>query len=260
MSKDYLSSAAADTSKERRFSFLGLDFHSLTRRSAIQRLEDFIAAGNPRMVATITAELAVRAGQDPRLKDIYNQADLLTIDSFVIYYAARLMRKPVLEPVNAARLMLDFLPIAQAKGYRIYLLGAVENVVKKTAQVIENRYPGIKIVGFHNGYFDFDNDRDIVYDIKSKNPDILFVAMTSPLKENFISKNLKSMGVPVSIGVGGCFDTIAGKSRLAPLWVSRAGLEWFYRFLQEPRRMWKRYTITNIKFLFLLLKEVVRKI
>ena len=245
--------------EEKRLSFLGLDFHNPTTARAVQRLEEFIANRRPAMAATITAELAVQASRDSGLKDTYNRADLLTIDSFVVYYAARLMGKPFLEPVNAARLMLGFLPIARNKGYRVYLLGASEDVVVKTAQIIENRYPGINIVGFHNGYFDFDNDRDIVYDIKSKNPDILFVGMTSPLKENFASKNLDNLGVPVSIGVGGCFDTIAGKSHLAPLWVSRAGLEWFYRLIQEPGRMWRRYTITNIKFLFLLLKELIKK-
>ena len=249
----------ADNSKGGRFTFLGLKFNNYTRNEAVEKLEHFIQTGRSHMASTITAELVVRANEDESLRKIYNKADLLTIDSFVVYYAARLLGKPFPEPVNAARLMLDFLPIARNKGYRVYLLGASEDVVVKTAQIIENRYPGINIVGFHNGYFDFDNDRDIVYDIKSKNPDILFVGMTSPLKENFASKNLDNLGVPVSIGVGGCFDTIAGKSHLAPLWVSRAGLEWFYRLIQEPGRMWRRYTITNIKFLFLLLKELIKK-
>ena len=241
------------------FIMFGLKFHSFNQREVLSKIEDYIKnTKKPRVIFTPTAELIVHASKDKRLKEIYNSSDVLTIDSFVVYYFAKLLKKSVPEPVNAARLMLNFLPIANRKGYKIYLLGAKEEVLRKVIENLKKQYPGINIVGWHNGYFDFDNDYEVVNDIIEKKPDILFVAMSSPLKEKFISKNLNKMNVPVSIGVGGTFDIIAGKCKLAPIWVSRMGLEWFYRFIQEPRRLWKRYLITNIEFLLLFLKEFTK--
>lgn len=241
---------------EDRFSFLGLNFHNYSLNEATRKLETFIESRQPHMIFTPTAELIVRANEDDWLKNVYNRAHLLTLDSFVVYYSAKLCGKSVKEPVSAVRLMLNFLKIAQQKKYKLFLLGAKEDVVNKAVAILNEQYPGINIVGWHNGYFDFENDDDIINNIKEKKPDVLFVAMSSPLKENFIGKNLEALNVPVCIGVGGTFDIIVGKCRLAPAWISRIGMEWFYRFIQEPKRLWKRYLITNTKFIRLLLKSM----
>jgi len=242
-----------------RFNFLGLNFHIVTFDQTIEQMEYFIQTKKPHMIFAPTVELAVRSKEDYYLKCIYNRSDLLMLDSYVIYYGAKLFRKPAIEPVNAARLMLAFLEVAYKKDYRLYLLGAKNDIVNKAVENIRLKYPGINIVGWHHGYFDFENYTEVTQDIKDKNPDVLFVAMSSPLKENFISINLEKMKVPVCLGVGGTFDIIAGKCRMAPTWVSRAGLEWFYRLIQEPKRLWKRYTITNAKFLWHLFKECFNK-
>ncbi len=241
------------------FNFLGLNFHNFTLDEAIEQLEYFIQTKKPHMVFTPTAELIVRANENQNLKEIYNCTDLLTIDSFVVYYVTKLFGKPVVEPVSAARLMFNFLNIAYKKEYRLYLLGATQEVVTTTVENLKRKYNGINIVGWHNGYFDFSNDSNVVQDIVEKKPDVLFVAMSSPIKENFINKNLKKINVPVCIGVGGSLDIIAGKRKLAPAWISKIGLEWFYRLIQEPKRLWKRYLITNTKFLWLLLRECFTK-
>lgn len=245
--------------KQEKFDFLGLKFHGLSMDDSMERLEHFIQTKTPRMVFTPTAELIVRANEDHDLMEIYNRTDLLTLDSFVVFYAARLFRKPVSDPVSAARLMFNFLEVIYQKRYKMYLLGAREEVIKKTVENLKTQYPGINIVGWRNGYFDFENDEEVIEDIKTAGPDVLFVAMSSPLKEKFINKNLEKMRVPVAMGVGGSFDIIAGKCRLAPQWVSRMGIEWFYRFLQEPRRLWKRYLVTNTKFIMLVIKEIFKK-
>ena len=242
------------------FSMFGLRFHPFNMQEALEQVEKFIKERTkPNMIFTPTAELIVRANSDVWLKNIYNSADLLTVDSYVVYYAARLLGHRISEPVSAARLMLNLLPVIHKRGYSIYLLGAREEVVSKVVENLRIQYPGINIVGWHNGYFDFENDDEIVNDIKDKKPDILFVAMSSPLKEKFISKNLNKMNVPVSIGVGGTFDIIAGKCDLAPEWISKIGLEWFYRLSQEPRRLFKRYLVTNTKFLYMFVKEFFRE-
>jgi len=240
------------------FDFLGLKFHNFTLNEAISRIECFIASRRPAMCFAPTAQLVVMADEDRRIKEIYNKSDLLIVDSFVVYYAARLFGKPVREPVSFARLMFRFLEVAQAKGYRLYLLGATEEVVSLAVDNLRSKYPGINIVGWHNGYFDFNNDASLVRDIKEKSPEVIFVAMSSPLKELFVYKNLKIMGPTICLGVGGSFDIIAGKCNLAPMWISKMGLEWFYRFIQEPGRLWKRYTVSNLKFMRLLLKEMFK--
>lgn len=240
---------------ENRFLFLGLHFHNFSLLEAIQQIEQFIQSGRAHMVFTPTAELIVKAKENQQLKDIYNQAHLLMVDSFVVYYMAKLCGKPVREPVSAVRLMLGLLEVAQQKKYRLYMLGAKEEVLKSAVEVLNKKYPGINIVGWRNGYFDLERDDEVIRNIKEKNPDVLFVAMSSPLKENFINKNLQKLNVPVCMGVGGSFDIIAGKCRLAPQWVSKIGMEWFYRLIQEPGRLWKRYLITNTKFLWLWARE-----
>jgi len=242
---------------EQRFEFLGLYFHNFIMEEALRCLEEFITRKEPRMVFTPTAELIVQARKNAWLQRIYNSSDLLLIDSFVVYYFARISGKPVRAPVSAARLMLNFLPLANQKGYHIYLLGATEEVVTKTVEVIKNKFPRIHIAGWHNGYFDIDRCPEVINDIKRKRVDVLFVGMSSPFKERFISQYYKKIGVPVSIGVGGTFDIIAGKCKLAPSWVSRLGIEWLYRLLQEPRRLYKRYLFTNTWFVILWLKNLL---
>ena len=240
-------------------SIFGLNYCDLSMDDVLGEIEKAIfLKDRPIKHFTLSAELIVMANEDPALKEIYNAADLLTIDSYVVYYASRLLGKEIPEPVSGSRVMLQFLPIAQKKGYRLYLLGAAKEVVAKVVENIKNDYPGINIVGWHDGYFGKAGEAGeavVVADIKRCKPDVLFVAMSSPLKEKFIHNNTAAMNVPVSIGVGGIFDIIAGKCQLAPEWVSKIGLEWLYRFIQEPRRMWRRYLITNFKFMGLVIKE-----
>ncbi|MCX5778194.1 MAG: WecB/TagA/CpsF family glycosyltransferase [Elusimicrobia bacterium] len=241
------------------FKFMNILFHALSMSETLDRIDALVRERTPRMFFSLSAELISRAQDDSAIRDIYGSADIVTADSFVVYYSARLCGIPLPEPVSASRVMCELLPNAVAKKYRLYLLGASEEVVARVVSVLRGQYPGITIVGWRNGYFTPPDEAQIVADIRQTAPDILFVAMSSPLKEQFISKHLHEMGVPVSMGVGGIFDIIAGKCRLAPPLVSRCGLEWLYRFLQEPRRMWKRYLITNAKYLLLLGRELLKR-
>ena len=241
------------------FKFLNINFNALTISDTILTIEKLIASKTPSMYFSLSAELIVMANKDEKLRNIYNQSKILTIDSYVVYYLSKLFGKNVSEPVSASRVMLNILPVAESKNYRIFLLGASEEVIVKVVENLKNTFKNINIVGYSNGYFDKNNAAAIVNKITQSKPDILFVAMSSPIKENFIYSNLSAMNVPVSIGVGGIFDIISGKCKLAPRWISKIGFEWFYRFLQEPKRMWKRYLVTNLIFLWLVLKNILRK-
>ena len=123
---------------------------------------------------------------------------------------------------------------------------------------LQSLYPQINIAGYHHGYF-WENEEEIVKKIKASGAKLLFVAITSPQQENFINRWKEKLGVTFVMGVGGTFDVISGKVKRAPLWMQKYGLEWFFRIIQEPRRMWKRYLITNTKFVGLILKYKFKK-
>jgi N-acetylglucosaminyldiphosphoundecaprenol N-acetyl-beta-D-mannosaminyltransferase len=242
-----------------RFEFLGLHFENLSLAQSVERVVEFVASGVPHMIFTLNAELIVRAQSDTWLRSVYDAADLVTVDSYVVGYGARLCRRPVREPVSAARLMFELLPVANERGYRIFLLGATRGVVDAVSAHVATTYPGVVLSGARDGYFGPGDEAGIVESIRASGADLLFVGMSTPLKEAFIGKNLAALGVPVCIGVGGAFDILAGKTRHAPRWMSRLCLEWFYRFMQEPRRLWKRYLTTNSMFLRLLVGELLRQ-
>jgi N-acetylglucosaminyldiphosphoundecaprenol N-acetyl-beta-D-mannosaminyltransferase len=238
-----------------KFSFLNLEFCNYTLKEVLEEFQNIIDKNKkPHMVFTPNAELIVRANKDEFLRNVYLKTDIVTLDSWVVYYFAKLLRKPMIEPVSAANMMFKFLPIIAERGYTVYLLGASEEV----ACIVKSKLESMKInvVGFSNGYFDKNNPEPVILDIIKTKPQILFVAMSTPYKENFVAKNLERLNVPLSVGVGGSFDIIAGKTKHAPVWISKMGMEWFYRFIQEPRRMWKRYLITNSMFLWLVAKEI----
>jgi N-acetylglucosaminyldiphosphoundecaprenol N-acetyl-beta-D-mannosaminyltransferase len=240
-----------------KFNFLGLSFNSYSIRESISKIEENIVNKKPTIVFTPNAELLVRANSDDFLREVYNNSDILTIDSWVVYYFAKLLGNKLSEPASAANIMFKMLPIIAEKKYKVYLLGATEEIVLIVKERLEDL--GIIVGGYQNGYFDKNNPVEVVNSIKNCKPDILFVAMSTPFKEKFIYENLQEMNVPVSIGVGGSFDIIAGKCKHAPVWISKLGLEWFYRFIQEPARLWRRYLITNTKFLILYFKFCIKK-
>ena len=129
-----------------------------------------------------------------------------------------------------------------------------DEVVKKTVEKFQHQYPRLSIAGFRNGYFSENDEPEIATVIRGSKADMLFVAISSPKKEFFLERNLAAMNVPFVMGVGGSFDIIAGKTRRAPAWMQRIGLEWFYRLINEPSRMWKRYLVSNFVFLRMLTK------
>ena len=146
--------------------------------------------------------------------------------------------------------------MAHREKYKIFFFGSEEGVVKKVVDSYTDKYSSGIIAGYRNGYFKKEEEQSIAQEISESGANILFVAISSPIKENFLYENKAILkGVNFVMGVGGSFDVVAGKVKRAPIWMQKTGLEWFYRFIQEPNRMWKRYLIGNSKFLFLVLKE-----
>jgi len=161
--------------------------------------------------------------------------------------------------VTGIDLMLGMLERGNAHGYRVYCLGATAEVLARATAQIAALYPNVRLVGQHHGYFRADEAATIAGEIAAAQPDILFVAMTSPKKEQFLARWSDRLGVPVCHGVGGSFDVLAQAVRRAPPTWQRLGLEWLYRVIQEPRRLWKRYLVTNTLFCCLVLSELLRQ-
>jgi N-acetylglucosaminyldiphosphoundecaprenol N-acetyl-beta-D-mannosaminyltransferase len=141
----------------------------------------------------------------------------------------------------------------------VFLLGAEEPVVKATTEVLQRKHPSLQIAGYHHGFF-WNDEASVVSAIKASGAKLLFVAITSPRKENFIHQWREELGVDFVMGVGGTFDIVAGKVMRAPVWMQRVGLEWFFRALQEPERLWKRYLTTNSQFVALLVMAKIRQL
>lgn len=241
-------------------SFSDLKFHQLTLEEAVHWIEHCIQKDRlPRFLCTLNATLIVWAQKDPFLKETYLNADLATVDSNVVRYALKLLGFPVPEAVEACQIMFEFIKRNYHKGYRFYFLGSKPEIVKKATERLQKTYPGIQIVGYHDGYFSAEEAPQIAKAIQATKPDCLFVGMSSPLKERFLREYIPMMDVPISLGVGGGIDILAGEYRWAPAWVRNIGFAWFYRFLCEPRRMWKRYLTTNTIFLWLFFKTLIRK-
>ena len=139
--------------------------------------------------------------------------------------------------------------MAAEKGWRPYYLGATAEVVEAVVKHDQQLYPDLNVAGFHHGYFSEDESLDVAKEIARTQPDLLFVAFSSPQKEIWLDTFSEVLQVPFAMGVGGSFDIVAGKTKRAPLWMQRSGLEWFYRFAQEPVRMFDRYIIGNLRFL-----------
>lgn len=216
---------------------LGIRTDKVTLFQAIQIIKNFIQEKKSHRVVTLNSLMLNQASRDQELLGIFQQANLIISDSIGIYWAAKFLGEPLPEIITGIDLLLKLCELAEQKGYRIYLFGAKEKVIKQTVENLRKDFPDIKIVGYHSGYFLSEAENDIVEEISNLHPDILFVGLGSPKQEKWIGQNLERLGTPVAIGVGGSFDIISGKLKRAPRWMRVLGLEWFYRVLQEPWRI-----------------------
>jgi N-acetylglucosaminyldiphosphoundecaprenol N-acetyl-beta-D-mannosaminyltransferase len=185
------------------------------------------------------------------------ECDLLLADGQSIVWASKLLRRPLPERVAGIDLFQRLLALADSEGRSIALLGAQPAVLKALEDVIGKRFPNLRIACSHHGYFEDDEAGRIAAEIRESGADMLFIGMTSPKKEIFLANYGPSLEVPVLHGVGGSFDVMAGLTRRAPTYWQRAGMEWAYRVLQEPRRLWWRYLSTNTSFIQLMAREMV---
>lgn len=207
--------------------------------------------------AVVNAGKIVSMQHDKQLFKSVVNADIINADGQAVVWAAKILGKPLPERVTGIDLMENLVQLAYNNGYKIFFFGAKEEIVKKVVDVYSKRFSPRIIAGYRNGYYKPDEEGRIAAKIAESGANILFVAISFPEKENFLYKNKEILkNVNFIMGVGGSFDIVAGKIKRAPVWVRKLGLEWVYRLVQEPKRMWKRYIIGNIKFIILVIKEL----
>ncbi len=231
-----------------RYPILNTYVNAVSMEETIAEVEKIIKSGVPTQHVVINALKINLMNEDPELRTIVNSCPLINADGASILWAAKKLGVPLKERVAGIDLFLKLVKVAADKGYKIYLFGAKEEVVQKVKNIFLEQYPSLKIVGVRNGYFKEEDESEIVSDMVASGADMMFVAFSSPKKEYWINKYLNEVHIPFVMGVGGSFDVVAGVTDRAPKWMQNHGLEWFYRFIQEPRRLWNRYIIGNWKF------------
>ena len=209
-------------------------------------------------VITPNVDQIVRIERDPYFKKICDNAELLLVDGHPLMWISRWYKTPFKEKICGSDLVPHLCELASKRGYKIFLLGAADGIARKAAKNLEKLYSGINIVGYYSPAFGFENNQAEIEKINSillkSEADLLFVGMGVPKQDIFIYENMHKYKIPMSFSIGATIDFLAGNKKRAPRWMSSHGLEWFYRFLCEPCRLFKRYFFDDLLIFFLLFK------
>jgi N-acetylglucosaminyldiphosphoundecaprenol N-acetyl-beta-D-mannosaminyltransferase len=234
----------------------GIKVHALTALQALDNIDSAIKNRRSLHIGMLNAAKIVNMKRNPALGEDVRSSNMILADGSSVVMASRILRKALPERVAGIDLMHGILARGNKEGYRVFCLGATSEILAKTEAVIALQYPGVVIAGTQHGYFGDSDEEAIAQKIADSNADVIFVAITSPKKEQFMARWNKVMRIPVVHGVGGSFDVLAGKVQRAPLIWQKSGMEWLYRVKQEPKRLWKRYLVTNTLFFAMLAKEI----
>lgn len=240
---------------DKRVKFLNTYVDALTMEETLEKIQTYIDNKECVQHVVINAGKINLMQENEELVKIINECPIINADGQSIVWGSKLLGNTLPERVAGIDIFTELVRISSEKGYKPYFFGAKEEVVTEVVRKFKDMYPNLQVAGYRNGYFKEEESESIAEDINKSGADILFVAFSSPMKEFWIRKNMDIMKVPFAMGVGGSFDVIAGKTTRAPKWMQKCGLEWFHRFIQEPRRMFKRYIIGNLKFVKLVLNN-----
>jgi len=240
-------------------SFLGIPVDAITMQETLNIIDKALICKIQLHHTVINAGKVVSMQDDTGLMKSVIEADLINADGQSIVWAAKLLGVMIPERVAGIDLMEQLIEKSYKENYKCFFFGAEDKVVKEVVRKYSLKYSKNIIAGFRNGFYEKNDEKNIVNQIVKSKANILFVAITSPKKEIFLNKYKDELkNISFIMGVGGSFDVISGKTKRAPIFMQKIGLEWFYRFLQEPQRMWKRYLFGNIKFMFLVVRNIVK--
>ena len=234
----------------------GCRIDRLDMAGTVARCEELIATPGVAQHVAINAAKLVAMQEDPELREIIEECEVVSADGQSIVWASRILGDPLPTRVAGIDLMQELLAVGERRGYAVYLLGARQEVLEQALERIHAHHPDLRVAGSRNGYFSDDEAAVVAEQIRAARPDILFVAISSPKKEYWLSRYGRQLEVPFVMGVGGSVDVLAGRTQRAPRLLQRVGLEWAYRLAQEPRRLFRRYLVTNARFVLLVAAEL----
>lgn len=228
--------------------------------SALDRVRDFLRSGKTNQIVTVNLDFVAIARRDPDFRETLNRADLAVADGMPLVWVSRMGDDPLPQRLTGVELVDECCELAVETDTSIFLLGAAPGVADLAAERLRERFPGLRIVGVYAPPFgrlsDEENER-ILQTINAARPDFLFVALGAPQQDMWIRANRDRLDVPVCMGVGCVLDLLAGVVSRAPAWMQHAGLEWLYRLLQEPSRLWRRYIVDDMPVLAWLVRQAL---
>ena len=241
-----------------RIKFMNTEIDNLTMKETLDEIDKLILKNDKSYVVTPNVDHIVMLETDVELKNIYRDASLILADGKPLLWISKWYKTPIKEKISGSDLFPLLCEMAAKKGYSMFFLGAAEGVAAKAAENLKKKYNGLEIVGTYSPPYGFEKDEieseKIIDMVKEAHPDILILGLGSPKQEKFVYHYCKDMGVPISLGLGASLDFEAGNIRRAPKWMSNHGLEWLYRLIKEPKRMFKRYIIDDCKIVKLIIK------
>lgn len=236
-----------------RIKFMNTDIDNLTMAETLNEIDKLIQKKNCSYVVTPNVDHIVRLEKDEELQKVYKNASLILTDGKSLIWISKWYKTPIKEKISGSDLFPKVCELAANKNYTMYLLGAAEGVADTAAKNLMQKYKGLNIVGTYSPPFGFEKDKKELDKIKEQiqkvHPDILIIGLGCPKQEKFMYHHCKELGVPISFGLGASIDFEAGNIKRAPKWMSNHGLEWLYRFSKEPKRLFKRYFVDDLKII-----------
>jgi N-acetylglucosaminyldiphosphoundecaprenol N-acetyl-beta-D-mannosaminyltransferase len=236
---------------------LNCEFASVTVADTVDWARNWIRSGRRGYICTVNVAILMMMRSDPKLQSFVDRASLVVVDGQPLVWASHLQHDHLPERVTGVDLVDELCKLAAEEGFGVYFLGARRDVIETAAERLVERSPGLDVCGIADGYFDASEAPQRARAIRESGAKILIVGMGVPRQEEFIESNWDELGIELTVPVGGSFEVIAGTARRAPDFLQRIGMEWSFRLAQEPRRLWKRYLVTNTQFIFHLLKSAV---
>ena len=232
-----------------RLHLLGISIHNLTMTDTLEAIDARLQGEQAAQICFVNADCVNIAYRNPQYLHVLQNANLILADGIGLKLAGKLLAQPVKQNVNGTDLFPRLCDMLSGTSHGLFLLGARPGVAEAVNDWIAEHYPDVVISGWHHGYYTPEEEPDVIQRIVHSGASILLVAFGAPRQDTWLYDHLSELGIPVAMGVGGLFDFYSGRIPRAPLWMREMGIEWLYRFYQEPRRMWKRYFIGNGVFL-----------
>lgn len=245
-----------------RANILGVNVSAINVETALRVIEGWISRREPHYVCVTGVHGIMESQRDTELQQIHNAAGLVTPDGMPLVWLSRLMGFPHVRRVYGPDLMLALCERSAKRGYRHFFYGGADGVPEKLAARLQARFPGLRVVGSYSPPFrplTPEEDREIVDRITAAQADIVWVGISTPKQERWMAEHFGRLSAPVLVGAGAAFDFHAGLKKQAPRWMQKSGLEWSFRLMSEPRRLWRRYLVNNPFFLWLIFLQALNR-